>query len=287
MLIFRKASDITHYLLQLREKGSVSGFVPTMGALHTGHISLIDKAQASCDLVICSIFVNPTQFNDPEDFKKYPVTIEQDIYMLEKAGCDVLFLPSVTEMYPEATGQHTQVHYDIGYLESVLEGAYRPGHFQGVCTIVHKLLDIIQPDKLFMGQKDYQQCMVIKKLLVLINSPARLIVSETLREPNGLAMSSRNQRLSEEERKLAAGIFETLQYIGTHVQPGPLGPLLLHAEQMLKEKKLDPDYMVVANADTLEVLDVWDGVTGIVALAAAYMGKVRLIDNLTLPRNFA
>ncbi|MBX3241059.1 MAG: pantoate--beta-alanine ligase [Chitinophagaceae bacterium] len=285
MLIFKRASDIRKYLQKQASNGIAIGFVPTMGALHPGHISLVTKARAETNCVVCSIFVNPTQFNDPEDYQKYPVAIEQDIYLLEKAGCDILFLPSVAEMYSDGAGDLP--HYEIGYLETVLEGAYRPGHFQGVCQVVHRLLDIVIPRKLFMGQKDYQQCMVIRKLLALTGSNTELIISETLREPDGLAMSSRNMRLNEDERKLATGIFEALSFINVHIQPGDLSALLSKAREILLEKGLQPDYIVVADAGNLQVIDTWNGATPIVALAAAYMGKIRLIDNLILRLNFA
>lgn len=284
MLIFRRTADITQFVHNQRQKQLVSGFVPTMGALHDGHISLVKKAKRESGLVVCSIFVNPTQFNDPADYQQYPVTLEEDIYRLEKSGCDVLFLPSADEMYPVGS---TRPHYDIGYLETILEGAYRPGHFQGVCQVVHRLLNIVQPDKLFMGQKDYQQCMVIKRLLSLINSPTLLILAETVREPDGLAMSSRNMRLSNEERKLATGIFRALTLISRQIQPGSLLPLLEEARQVLADHQLKPDYITIADAGTLEAIATWDGETEIVALAAAFMGKVRLIDNLVIRRNFA
>ncbi len=284
MLIFKRISDIAPFLQNQKQRQVVSGFVPTMGALHQGHVSLVKKAKSESDLTVCSIFVNPTQFNDPGDYKQYPVTVEQDIYQLEKSGCDVLFLPSADEIYP---GGVPNIHYDIGYLETILEGAYRPGHFQGVCQAVHRLLDIVQPDRLFMGQKDYQQCMVIKRLLSLINSPARLIVAETVREPDGLAMSSRNMRLNGEERKLATGIYRALTLIRRQIRPGSLLPLLDEAKQVLADHQLKPDYITIADAGTLEETETWDGKTEIVALAAAFMGKVRLIDNLVIPRNFA
>lgn len=284
MLIFKRISDITQYIQNKKQQQAVTGFVPTMGALHEGHLSLIRKAKADCDLSICSIFVNPTQFNDPEDYHKYPVTLEQDIHLLEQSGCDVLFLPSVAEMYPVGS---LPVQYDIGYLETILEGAYRPGHFQGVCQIVHKLLTITQPDRLYMGQKDYQQCMVIKKLLSLVQSNTQLIVIETLRESDGLAMSSRNMRLSPEERTLATGLYQALSYISQHIQSGAVKPLLAQAESILLEHQLKADYVTIANAETLETIDSWDGQTGIVALVAAFMGKVRLIDNMVIPLNFA
>src|SRR6476469_4861359 len=168
MTIFKRISDLSEHLNMLRSAQKTIGFVPTMGALHEGHLSLINTSKLKCDVTVCSIFVNPTQFNDPADFEKYPITIEKDIELLIRNGCDVLFLPSIVEMYPEGTSQTER--YDLGELEDRLEGFYRPGHFQGVCRIVDKLLSAVQPDQLFMGQKDFQQCMVIKRLIELKHS---------------------------------------------------------------------------------------------------------------------
>src|SRR3982750_10748 len=165
MIIFKSSDQISQHIIQQKKSGKKTGFVPTMGALHQGHLSLVECARKENDLTICSIFVNPTQFNNPEDFKLYPVTIEKDLEQLIIGGCDVLFMPSVSEMYP--TGQ-VQKQYDLGAIENILEGYYRPGHFQGVCQIVDRMLGIVQPDNLYMGQKDFQQCMVIHKLLQLI-----------------------------------------------------------------------------------------------------------------------
>ena len=182
-----------------------------MGALHSGHISLITNSKIQNQLTVSSIFVNPTQFNNAKDFEKYPITLEKDIDQLEKNGCNVLFLPPVEEIYTD--GLNKLPHYNLGYLETVLEGKYRPGHFQGVCQVVHRLLNIVQPDYLYLGQKDYQQCMVIKKLIELTQLKINVVISNTLRENDGLAMSSRNMRLNEEERKLSVKIFETLSFI--------------------------------------------------------------------------
>lgn len=286
MFIIKLANDADHYLQNQRSKGSIIGFVPTMGALHKGHLSLIQASRSVNTITVCSIFVNPTQFNDPKDFQNYPVTLENDIYLLEKAGCDVLFLPSVDEIYPAGIKEKKPV-YDLGYLETVLEGKYRPGHFQGVCQVMDRLMQIVQPNNLYIGQKDYQQCMVIKKLLSIIGSQAHINICTTLREPDGLAMSSRNMRLSSEERILATGIFEALSYIRQHIKPGALNRLLQEATQILEKKQLVPDYLEIANADDLSLLKEWDGKTKIVALIAAFMGKVRLIDNMILPLNFA
>jgi pantoate--beta-alanine ligase len=211
MTVFKEAAALQTYLAKQQGEGYQIGFVPTMGALHKGHISLVNKSKETAGITVCSIFVNPTQFNDQKDFEKYPVTVGNDIYLLEKAGCDVLFLPSVTEIYPNGTG--SAIFYDIGEIENQLEGKYRPGHFQGVCQVVHKLLDIVKPDLLFIGQKDYQQCLVIKRLVELLSFDMDILINETLREPSGLAMSSRNQRLTVEELQKSSAIYNTLQHI--------------------------------------------------------------------------
>ena len=282
MILFKKATDLHNYLGIQRKKGDTIGFVPTMGALHAGHISLIETCRAKTRVTVCSIFVNPTQFNDPRDFQKYPITLEKDIYMLESAGCDVLFLPSVEEIYPG--GINSVPHYDLGFLETILEGEYRPGHFQGVCMVVHRLLDIVQPDELFLGQKDYQQCMVITKLTEIISLKNNITINicPTLREPDGLAMSSRNMRLNSEERKKATTIFQSLEFIKSHLKPGPLTQLKDKATSLLLEKGFKVDYLAIADANNLSPVDNWDGKQKCVALAAAFLNEVRLIDNIQM-----
>ncbi|MFN8252845.1 MAG: pantoate--beta-alanine ligase [Ferruginibacter sp.] len=280
MILFKKAAEISEFLSEQRKKGVRTGFVPTMGALHDGHISLISNSRQDDDLTACSIFVNPTQFNDATDFEKYPVTLSTDIDALEKAGCDVLFLPSVHEIYPNGTGQLPQ--YALGYLETVLEGKYRPGHFQGVCQVVHRLLDIVQPDALFLGQKDFQQCMVIKRLVELIHMNTEVVVCATLREAGGLAMSSRNMRLTAAEREKAVLISQTLSYIKQSLKPGYLGDLKQRAVNYLNEEGFKTDYVEITDAGNLALCDYWDGHTPLVAVAAAYLHEVRLIDNMLL-----
>ncbi|MES2848183.1 MAG: pantoate--beta-alanine ligase [Bacteroidota bacterium] len=278
MIIFKHISDINHQLHLLQLSGKVTGFVPTMGALHQGHISLIEQARQQSDVVVSSIFVNPTQFNDPKDFEKYPITLEKDIDMLEQAGCDVIFLPSLKEMYPEGITGSKQ--YELGYLETVLDGAYRPGHFQGVCRVVEKLLTITHPDKLFLGQKDYQQCMVLKKLVELMQVKTDIIICPTQREADGLAMSSRNMRLTETGRKKAPLIYQTLNDIKQNIQPGNITAIKKQAVDTLTAAGFTVDYVEIADASSLALQQEWDGKTKLVALAAAFIGEVRLIDNL-------
>lgn len=282
MLIFHKADDLAAYLLLQKSQAKSIGFAPTMGALHAGHISLIEAANQTCSISICSIFVNPTQFNNKADFDKYPNTIAADIRLLELAGCTILFLPSVAEIYPLGLTQ-TQ-NYDLGFLETVLEGPTRPGHFQGVCMVMDRLLSIVQPQHLFMGLKDYQQCMVVKKLLELKgwNNTIHFHGCPTLREPDGLAMSSRNMRLNDQQRALAPVIYDALCFIKKNLQPGSLLQLKQHAEQMLLQKGLKIDYVEIADADSLELISNWNGHQPVTALIAAFIGDVRLIDNMVL-----
>lgn len=280
MLIFHTVQQLQKYLGLQKQKGLITGFVPTMGALHLGHLSLMEESKKITDLTICSIFVNPTQFNDPMDFEKYPVTISTDVELLLKAGVNVLFLPSVKEIYPNGTGD--QPHYDLGFLETVLEGKYRPGHFQGVCQVMHRLLDIVKADHLFMGQKDYQQCMVINHLISTQQIPTKLHIAPTLRETDGLAMSSRNMRLTKEERQTAVAVSQALYQMKTQLQQGSLQKIKEDAAAFLTAKGFKVDYTETAHADTLALLDKWNGNDPVVALIAAYIGDVRLIDNMLL-----
>ncbi len=259
------------------------GFVPTMGALHEGHLSLIELSKQQSDITICSIFVNPTQFNDAKDFEKYPITIENDILILEKSGCDILFLPNVQEIYP--TGTSNAKHYDLGFLETVLEGSFRSGHFQGVCQVVERLLDIVEPNKLYLGQKDYQQCMVITKLVELmgLKEKIQVIIGETLREQSGLAMSSRNKRLNNEELEKATAIYKALVYIKQHASSAPINHLKQESTFQLTAAGFEKiDYIEIVNAQTLEPILEWDESIKSVALIAAFLNGVRLIDNLIL-----
>lgn len=281
MIIFKLPSQIKQYIQQQKTEGKTIGFVPTMGALHQGHISLISESKKKCEITICSIFVNPTQFNDIKDFEKYPVTIEQDIYMLETAKCDVLFLPTTNEIYPSDSDKNRK--YDLGFIETVFEGAYRPGHFNGVCMVVEKLLQVINPDLLFLGQKDYQQCIVIKQLIKLLNAKIEVVVCPTSREINGLAMSSRNKRLSNDMKERAKIIYESFCKIKNEITPENSIRLIADAKQVLLQNGFSKiDYLSLANAETLAPIENWDGNTKLVVLVAAFTEDVRLIDNMVL-----
>lgn len=280
MYIFKEIQRLQEYLEAEKTAGKQIGFVPTMGALHEGHISLIAAAREQSDLVVCSIFVNPTQFNDPKDYEKYPITINEDVTKLAAAGTDVLFLPSVAEMYPEGVhGEHQ--HYDFGYLETVLEGAHRPNHFQGVGIIVHKLLNAVRPHGLFMGQKDFQQCMIIRRLLEITQLSVTLHICPTRRETDGLAMSSRNLRLSANERQLATAIFNVLTDIKEKVRVAPLNELKAKGIAQLEAQGFLVDYIEIADAHNLRIVTA-PIPESMVVLAAAKLNEVRLIDNMLL-----
>jgi pantoate--beta-alanine ligase len=282
MIICKKPEVLQDFLKKKKIGKDQVGFVPTMGALHAGHLSLANEAKKQNNIVVCSIFVNPTQFNDPEDFKKYPITLEKDILMFEEAGCDILFIPSVQDIYPDGT--NALKHYDLGFLETVLEGKFRPGHFQGVCQVMHRLLEIVLPNNLYLGQKDYQQCMVIKKLIELIklDNLIKVNICLTLREADGLAMSSRNTRLLPDERKNATTISAALRYIKENLKAGDTKQIKDEAKEMLLQKGFRIDYIEIADADRLELVEHWNGKQKVIALAAAFLNDVRLIDNMMI-----
>lgn len=280
MFIFKKARELDDYLSVRRAEGHKIGFAPTMGALHQGHVSLLSRAAADGMLTVCSVFVNPTQFNDKNDFAKYPTSTEADIEMLLQAGCDVLFLPDATEVYPD--GETGAATYDFGYLDTVLEGAKRPGHFKGVGQVVARLLTIVQPDKLYMGQKDYQQCMVVSKLLQLTGSKTEMVLCPIVREQDGLAMSSRNRRLTDPQRAVAGIIYQCLVSIQAKQGTDSFSIAKKECEDLMMAKGLAPEYINLAKADDLTLLAEYTPGTIMVALIAARIGEVRLIDNILL-----
>lgn len=283
MILFKTIEHLQEHLQKEKYLHTGIGFVPTMGALHQGHLSLIETSKKKCAITVCSIFVNPAQFNDSNDFEQYPVTIEKDILLLEKSNCDIVFLPSVNEIYPQ--GMHVLKDYHLGEIENILEGSFRPGHFQGVCKVVHRLLEIIRPQQLFLGQKDYQQCRVLTKLLELtgLNKSIEINICTTLREPSGLAKSSRNIRLSEDGKQRATTIFQSLQFINDNIGKEPISLLQNKVRQQLTDAGFSQiDYVAVANAKTLALINEWDKQTPLVALIAAFLNGVRLIDNMPL-----
>jgi pantoate--beta-alanine ligase len=277
MVIFKNADEIAQFLSEQKGANKTIGFVPTMGALHQGHLSLVEASKQQNDITVCSIFVNPNQFNNPEDFQHYPIMVEKDIDMLLVSECDVLFLPASDQVYPPG---YVKKEFPLGKIETVLEGEFRPGHFQGVCQVMDRLLDIIEPHALIMGQKDYQQCMVIQKLIELKGGQYHLIVEPTVREEDGLAMSSRNLRLSEEDRSKAAVLSKALAYISGNFRQLPLKILKRTSREMLENEGFIIDYIEIVDAYTLDSNISYSD--RVVALAAATIGGIRLIDNMFL-----
>lgn len=281
MVIFKKIADLRQYLSDKKAHGKHIGFIPTMGALHAGHISLIEKARADGTLAVCSIFLNPTQFNDKKDYEKYPISVESDIELLLNAKCDILFLPAVDEIYPD--GFDKVRTYDFGYLETILEGAKRPGHFKGVGQVVARLLEIVEPQRLYLGRKDYQQCMVISKLVELMGmKDLQLIICPTTREPDGLAMSSRNRRLTEPQRAVAGLIYQCLVSIVSKQDAGDFAVVKKQCEDILRAKGFEPEYVALADARDLTLLDNYQNDRPTIALIAARIGAIRLIDNIVV-----
>lgn len=276
MLVFKKITELQELLSTYQLQGKTIGFVPTMGALHQGHISLIDVSKKQTDITICSIFVNPTQFNNKEDLTSYPRTPEKDIQLLESVNCDILYMPEKSDVYPEDITRNFQ----FGYLDTILEGAKRPGHFNGVGQVVSIFLEGIKPHKAFFGSKDYQQVMVVKNLVTQLQLPVEIIACPILREPDGLAMSSRNTRLSEEERKTAAFIPKIMNEAKLLVaQKGITYAKLFVDEQIAKHPLMKLEYYEVCDADTLEILCNTHSSQKMVSLIALFVGNIRLIDN--------
>ena len=280
MLVFERKADLIRYLTQQRQAGKTIGLVPTMGALHQGHLSLIAASLEHTHLTVCSIFVNPIQFNNKKDLEKYPRTLEKDKRLLEEAGCQVLFHPSVEEIYPNPV--HTK--FCFGKLEEVMEGYYRPGHFQGVGLVVSKLFNIVQPDVAFFGQKDLQQCRIIQQMAADLSFDLQIVVVPTVREEDGLAMSSRNIRLSTEERKEATALYKAL-CLGSEK--------ILAGEEVVRVKRdveaflnafpgLRLEYFCIADGGTLQAVRDVSQHEELALCIAAYAGETRLIDNLLL-----
>lgn len=278
MLRFDTIYAIRQHLAQLAASNPVIGFVPTMGALHEGHLQLIRRARQECNVVVASIFVNPTQFNNPDDLARYPRTLEQDSEMLSTVGTDVLFFPTVQEMYPEPAS----LRFNFGDLETVLEGAFRPGHFNGVGLVVSKLFHLVQPHRAYFGQKDLQQVAVIRRLIRDLSFPIELIRCDTIRETDGLAMSSRNRNLTANEREQATALYEALLLAQALLKEGQ-SPLQAKAVVMgffAQRPVFQMEYVEVVNADTLQPVAEMQAPGQTAICLAVHLGKVRLIDNL-------
>jgi pantoate--beta-alanine ligase len=282
MKIFQTVHDLQKYLLEINQLDKKKiGFVPTMGALHQGHLSLIEAAKQQSDITVCSIFVNPTQFNDKKDYEKYPIQIDKDLEMLLAAKCDVAFVPTVDQIYP--TGTLDKINIDLGFVGKTLDAEHRPGHFEGVLQVVKRLLDIVQPDFLFLGQKDYQQCMVLTQLVEHFQLPVEVKICATLRENDGLAMSSRNVRLSAEDREIAVKLSQALFFIKENISTTPIQQLIDEQISLLQEnEQIKVEYLVIVNGKTLEPIAELHPEIPTTALVAAKLGDVRLIDNVVI-----
>ncbi len=280
MYLFKKISGLRKFLEAYRAKNRAIGFVPTMGALHEGHISLVRQSLSETQCTVCSIFVNPTQFNEPSDLAKYPRAPAKDLEMLYKAGCHAIFMPSPEEVYPQ--GLDTRVELDFGSLAETMEGRFRPGHFEGMAQVVKRLLDIVRPDKLFMGQKDYQQYLIVRHMARVLSIPVEVAACATIREKNGLALSSRNQRLSPEQREKAAMIYQTLQQASKWMSQYSPREVEQKALRQLEAPGFRPEYFEIVDADSLQPAPDFESPSSIVACTAVWAGEVRLIDNLIL-----
>ena len=279
MKVLKSKKTLIDYVERQREMGKKIGFAPTMGALHEGHLSLYKAAKKENDEVISSIFVNPTQFNNPDDFQKYPKTLEKDLELLEKAGVDAVYVPNVEEMYPDGLNSKK---YDFEGLENEMEGKYRPGHFDGVGTIVEELFRQVQPHNAYFGEKDYQQLAIIKKMVEKTKLPVKIHGVPTLREEDGLAMSSRNVRLTETQRKEATIIYETLTKVKEWFKVISLEEIKQKVTDIFRNSNFELEYFVIADEKTLKETDYFYKDKNYRAFIVAYADTVRLIDNMHL-----
>ncbi len=281
MKVYSDPLSIQQTLSEARAQGLKIGFVPTMGALHQGHLSLVEQAGQECGVVVASIFVNPTQFNDPNDLANYPRTLEADLKMLETQGCDIVFVPTVETMYPEPDNRI----FAFGELETVMEGKFRPGHFNGVAQVVSKLFDLVNPDKAFFGQKDFQQLAIIKAMVKQLNLPVEIVPCAIVREPDGLAMSSRNKLLLPEYRKCAPQIYRILSEAKNLAKSHSVAEVKNFVCQEIEQTNLlKLEYFELVEELSLKAIQSWDESGIKVGCIAVFAGKVRLIDNLIFNR---
>ena len=282
MHIFREIGPMNAYLKRERSNLSTVGLVPTMGALHAGHVSLLQASKRENTITICSIYVNPTQFNDSADLEKYPRTLETDIQMLREAECNVVFCPDNSTMYPAVS----QLKFDFGVLDKILEGEFRPGHYSGVALVVSKLFNMVQPDRAYFGQKDFQQFRVISRLVEELKFDLSLVCAPIVREADGLAMSSRNMRLNASERKRAVILYQNLKQTRDRLLQGePFSQLRKTVASQCDQNNVKLEYLALADRETLTLLDDVADPSRAILLIAAQVGDVRLIDNLYLTEN--
>ncbi|CAN5134220.1 pantoate--beta-alanine ligase [soil metagenome] len=282
MQIFVEIGPLKAYLKLQRARQSTIGLVPTMGALHAGHLSLIRSSKSQNDITVCSIYVNPAQFNNPSDLDKYPRTFDSDAALLKTVGCDIIFAPSNNEMYPQVS----ELKFDFDSLDKVFEGEFRPGHFSGVALVVAKLFNIVQPNKAYFGQKDFQQFRIISKLVEELNFDIDLVCAPIVREADGLAMSSRNRRLNKDERRTAVIVNECLLEARAKLLAGEsFTSVKNHALSRFKSENVRLEYFAMADQRALQPLENVADPSNVVLLVAAFLGEVRLIDNLFLIEN--
>ena len=280
MHVITSLSEIKKYTAHLRSSGKTIGFVPTMGALHAGHLQLVRAARCQNDVTVCSIFVNPTQFNNAEDYRLYPRLLEEDNQLLEAANCDILFVPASAEIYPEPT----LVQFNFGLLEQVMEGKYRPGHFNGVAIVVSKLFHLVNPTRAYFGQKDLQQYTILNQLVRDLNFDLEMVCHPIVREPDGLAMSSRNRRLSPEQRLIAVHLYKALTLAAELLQTQNIAQVKETVAHYLSQfDAIQAEYFEVVNVKNLQPLTELNHSGGAALCIAAYLGDIRLIDNIILP----
>lgn len=277
MEILRNRQSLSDYIAAVKKEGKKIGFAPTMGALHDGHMSLYKEARKDNDIVISSVFVNPTQFNNPDDLKKYPRTEENDIAMLEKAGVNAVYIPTIEDIYP---AKAESKHYDFGGIENEMEGKFRPGHFDGVGTVVSELFRQVQPDNAYFGEKDYQQLAIIKKLVEIEKFPINIHGVPIYRAENGLALSSRNARLSEEERNGATLIYKTLVKVNEWFRVISIPEIKKRVEEIFEQSDYELEYFLIADEETLKETDFFYKDKNYRAFIVVFVGEVRLIDNM-------
>jgi pantoate--beta-alanine ligase len=278
MLLFKKVTDLQNYLSTQRKAGKSIGLTPTMGALHAGHVSLVNSSNAENDISVVSIFVNPTQFNESTDLDKYPRTEGADIEKLTVANCAILFMPNVEEVYPKST-DNTE-NFEFGDLVKVMEGAERPGHFEGVVQVVKRLLEIVQPNRLYMGQKDYQQFAIIQEMIHLWGSDIQIVRCPIVRETDGLAMSSRNVRLTPDHRERAVILSKILAEAASKRKTHSVAQIEKWAmDKMAAQKGFKPEYFIISDGKTLQQVSDFSKHEDVVACLACWAGDVRLIDN--------
>lgn len=280
MLVFKKNEDVQDWVGAEKKFGQSIGFAPTMGALHEGHLDLVRLSAQQGNRTVVSIFVNPTQFNDPNDLQKYPRTPGKDLELLLHAPCDAVYMPDVESVYPPE--EDVSLSLDFGTLDKTMEGAFRPGHFAGMATVVHRLLHIVQPDFLYMGQKDYQQLSIVRDMIRQLRLPVHLVMVPTRREPDGLALSSRNVRLTPDMRAAAPVIYRTLQEIRDRLPTSNASALRVWAMEQLQSAGLVPEYVEVVDGTTLLPVENDGDADQIVVCVAAKAGDVRLIDNVVI-----